>query len=278
MAGNLKQLLERKLTKKELSVFIKSFDSLGNIAVIEIPEELEKKEKLIGNTIIESNKNIKTVCRIAGKHKGKFRIQPVKIIAGEKNFIADYRESNSRLVFDVRKTFFSPRLSNERLRISKLIKKGETVGCFFAGVGPYPIVFAKNSQMKKAFAVELNPDAVEFMEKNTELNKVQGKIEVIKGNVNKVAGTRLKDSCDRIVMPMPHGGETFLSASIKALKKKGVIHFYQVLEKETAFETAIERAKKECIKQKRKFVLLDKRKVRPFSATKIQVVIDFRAG
>ena len=79
-------------------------------------------------------------------------------------------------------------------------------------------------------------------------------------------------------MPMPHGGETFLKQTLKALKKNGVIHFYQVLEKETAFETAIKRAKTECIKQKRTFKLLNKRIVRPFSTTKVQVVIDFKAN
>ncbi|MBU2101002.1 RsmD family RNA methyltransferase [Candidatus Micrarchaeota archaeon] len=278
MAGNLKQALEKKLSEKEKAVFVKSFDSLGNIAVIEIPKELKKKEQLIGNTLLELNKNFKTVCKIAGPHKGKYRLQPLKIIAGEKNFIAEYKESGCRFVFDVRKTFFSPRLSNERLRISKLIKKNEIIGCFFAGVSPFPVVFSKNSEMKKAFAVELNPEAVKMMKKNVLINKCAEKITVIQGDVNKIARTKLKNSCDRIVMPMPHGGENFLKETLKALKKNGVIHFYQVLEKETAFEEAIARAKKECIKQKRKFVLLDKKIVRPFSATKVQVVIDFKAG
>jgi tRNA (guanine37-N1)-methyltransferase len=276
MSGNLKKVLGKKLSKKEQAVFVKSFDSLGNIAVIEIPKELEKKEKLIGNTLLELNKNFKTVCKITGKHKGKFRVQPLKIIAGEKNFIAEYKESGCKFVFDARKVFFSPRLSNERLRISKLIKKDETVGCFFAGVGPFPVVFAKNSEMKKAFAVELNPKAVEWMEKNIKLNKCEKKITVIKGDVNKIASGRLKNSCDRIVMPMPHGGETFLASTLKAAKKNAVIHFYQVLPKETAFEEAVERAETECRKQKRKFFLLDKRIVRPFSASKVQVVIDFK--
>jgi tRNA (guanine37-N1)-methyltransferase len=273
--GNLKQALKKKLTKKELSFLVKSFDSVGNIAIIEIPEELKKKEKLIGETIIQLNKNIKTVCKITGKHKGKYRLQPLKIIAGEKNFIAEYKESKCKFVFDVRKVFFSPRLSNERLRISKLIKEGEIVGCFFAGVGPYPIIFAKNSLMKKAVAIELNPEAVKYLKKNTELNKVKEKIQVIQGDVNKI-GEKLKNSFDRVVMPMPHGGETFLNAALNTAKKGAVIHFYQVLPKENAFETAIERAKKECEKQGRKFKLLDKRKVRPFSATKMQVVIDFK--
>ncbi len=278
MAGNLKEVLQKKLTKKESEVFVKSFDSLGNIAVIEIPKELEKKEKLIGETIISLNKNFETVCKIAGPHKGKYRIQPLKVIAGKKNFIAEYKESGCKFVFDARKVFFSPRLSNERLRISKLIKKGEVIGCFFAGAGTYPIVFSKNSEMKKAFAVELNPEGIKYMKKNIELNKCKDKVEAIKGDVNKIAGTKLKKCCDRIVMPMPHGGENFLKATLKALKKNGVIHFYQVLEKETAFETAIQRAKIECLKQKRKFKLLNKRIVRPFSASKVQVVIDFQAS
>jgi len=41
----LRQALEKKLTKKEREKLISSYDVLGSIAIIEIPPELEKKEK-----------------------------------------------------------------------------------------------------------------------------------------------------------------------------------------------------------------------------------------
>ena len=42
----LKQALEKKLGKKEIANLIASYDMMGGIAVITIPPELVKKEKL----------------------------------------------------------------------------------------------------------------------------------------------------------------------------------------------------------------------------------------
>ena len=87
---NLKEALKNKLTKKELNQLITSFDSIGNIAVIQVPDELKRKEKLIGNTLLKLNKQFKTVCKVVSPRKGKYRVQELKSIAGEKNFIAEY--------------------------------------------------------------------------------------------------------------------------------------------------------------------------------------------
>ena len=42
---NLKEALKGKLSKKEMKILIASFDSVGDIAVIQIPKGLEKKKK-----------------------------------------------------------------------------------------------------------------------------------------------------------------------------------------------------------------------------------------
>jgi len=276
---NLKEALEGKLSQKEKSFLVSSFDQLGNIAVIEVPEELNKKEKIIGGALLKVNKSIKTVCKISGAHKGKFRVQPLKIIAGKKNFIAEYNESGCRFLFDIRKVFFSPRLASERLRIAKLIQPNEVIGAFFAGVGPYPIVFARNSPMKKAFAVELNPVAVKYMEENISLNKCKEKIEVIKGDVKKIASKKMKGKCDRIVMPLPHTGEDFLNSAFTALKPEGgIIHFYKVALRDNPYEGALQKISKIAKKFRKKFSVLYKKQVRPFSASKIQVAIDFKVN
>ena len=109
--------------------------------------ELEGKAKAIGEALLSLNKQFETVCMVTGQHKGLFRVQPVKVIAGKKNKKALYKESGCTFLVHLGKVFFSPRLGTERARISKLIKKGEVVGAFFAGVGPFPIVFAKNSRV-----------------------------------------------------------------------------------------------------------------------------------
>ena len=52
MPQNLKTLLEKILTKKQLDLMPSSFDTVGDILIFsEFPKELEKKEKIIGTKI-----------------------------------------------------------------------------------------------------------------------------------------------------------------------------------------------------------------------------------
>ena len=214
------------------------------------------------------------LCKKIGKITGKYRTRKVKVIAGKKTKKTVYRESGCSFHVDIEKVFFSPRLMGERARIAGLIKPGETVGAFFAGVGPYPIVFAKHSKMEKAFAIELNREAVKLMKKNIELNKVEGKVIPLLGDVKKLS-KKIAGKCDRVVMPMPKCGEDFLEAAFTAAKQKAVIHFYHFVLKDEGFDSAIEKIGRACKKHGIEYRVLDKRIVLSSSPSKIEVVIDF---
>jgi tRNA (guanine37-N1)-methyltransferase len=271
---NLKEALCDKLTKEEFEFAPKAYDSFGDIAVIEIPKELEKKKKLIGETLLAIQPRFVTVCSIESNHEGEFRVQQVKVIAGKKNLIATYKESAVTLKVPLGEVFFSPRLGTERLRIAHKIKKGEEIGCWFSGVGPYPIVFAKNSVMKHATAIELNPIAHDFAKENVIINKCADKIDFIKGDVKKVY-KKYKQVFDRIAMPLPHTGYLFLEEAFYCIKSKGTIYFYEIVEKGNLKlpESQIREAAK---KQDRKIRIMKKRRVRQFSPTKEQVVFDIK--
>ena len=71
----LREVLSKKLTKKELKALITSYDVMGSIAIIGVPDELKKKEKLIAETLLSMHNNVKTVLKKAGIHKGKYRRQ-----------------------------------------------------------------------------------------------------------------------------------------------------------------------------------------------------------
>jgi tRNA (guanine37-N1)-methyltransferase len=49
---DLRQKLSKKLSKREMKFLKTSFDIIGDIAVIEIPDELMKKQKLIAETLM----------------------------------------------------------------------------------------------------------------------------------------------------------------------------------------------------------------------------------
>lgn len=272
---SLKEALETVLSAEEKKILVSGFDTLGNIAIIEIPEELEKKERLIGETLLKLNKNLETVCKKTGAHKGKFRVEPVKVIAGKKKLVASYKEFGCSFRIHIGKVFFSPRLSRERQRINALIKPGETIGAFFAGVGPFPIVFAKNSRMKKAVAIELNPVAVKDMEFNIRQNKVSEKVMPVLGDVKKVVPKKYRGLFDRVVMPLPKGAQDFFREALVSLNPKGgVIHFYAFAPAANPFEELENHLKSVAEKNGFSLRFSAEHQVRTFSKELIQVVLD----
>lgn len=239
----LKEALERKLTKKEKESFTRAFDMIGDIAIIEIKKELERKEKMIAEKILELNKHIKTVCKKSGAHKGRYRRQKLKIIGGEKRKTTIYKENGARMRFNVETSYFSPRLSTERKRISQFVKPNEDVLVMFSGVAPYPLVISGNTKAREIVGIEMNPEAHKFALENTKLNKAKN-IKLFLGDVKKVL-PKLRRKFDRILMPLPKTADEFLGVALKAAKKGTAIHFYDFLN-EDEFDLAIDKIKKSC--------------------------------
>ncbi|VVC00135.1 tRNA (guanine(37)-N1)-methyltransferase Trm5b [uncultured archaeon] len=273
-----REALEGKLPKKLMKSVPSSFDSLGNAAIIEVPDELEGRGKALGKALMEVNKSIESVFMKTGAHTGIFRNEPVKLVAGKKIEKAVYREHGCTFRISIGKVFFSPRLSTERRRISGLIKPGEEVAALFAGVGPFPIVFAKNSQMGKAVAIELNPVAVGDMKENIKMNKVEGRVEAVFGDVKALAEKPgYFGKFDRAVMPLPKGGESFLEDAIKYIKPSGgVVHYYQFVSRDDPYSVPHRQIEAACKSLGRKFEVLFERQVREYAPEIIQVVVDFR--
>lgn len=221
----LKEVLEGKLNEKEERLLRQGFDTVGDIAIIEIPKELVKKERVIAQAVLKQHKNVKVVAKKLGGHEGKYRVQKVKILAGVKRTETVHKESGVICKLGVAKCYFSPRLGTERMRIAKQVKPEEKVLVMFSGVGIYPLIMAKHSQAKKIVGIEINPTAHKYAQENMLLNKAGGKIVLYKGDVRKVA-PKIKERFDRIIMPLPKTAITYLDLAFKLANKKAVIHLY----------------------------------------------------
>ena len=130
-----------------------------------------------------------------------------------------YKENGCVFRFNLDCCYFSPRLSNERIEIASKIKKNDNVLVMFAGVAPYSIIIAKNSKAKKVFSNEINKEANKYAKLNVELNKLKKKVELVPGDIKKVA-KKLKKKFDVIVMPRPKLKDTFLEQAFM-LSKRG---------------------------------------------------------
>lgn len=277
MAPKLKELLKGKLNEGELGEVISSFDVVGELAIIKIPKKLIKKQLLIATAIFQLQPSVKTILKITQEHSGKFRLPKYKFLAGKKTFETISKENGCSFHVDVRKSYFSPRLSNERKRIYEQVEEGETVCVFFAGVGAFAIEIAKYSNAKNVIGIEWNPSAVRSMEKNMQLNKIKN-MQATSGNVA-VVSKKFFNSCSRVVMPSPSNSEKYLDYALKCLKnKKGIIHFYHFAENKDSFKKPVQWIESAAKKQKLRLVILHSRVVNAVSSQKVQVCIDARIG
>ncbi|HKZ34153.1 MAG TPA: methyltransferase domain-containing protein, partial [Candidatus Nanoarchaeia archaeon] len=203
----------------------------------------------------------------------RLRKQETKWLAGEKTKEVLYRENGCVFRFNIDKTYFSPRLSNERKEISQKIKKGDEVLVMFAGVGPYPIVIAKNSGASKVVSIEINREANKYAKMNVELNGVKGKVEIIQGDVKRIAN-KIKEKYDVIVMPRPQLKDSFLREAF-ILSKKGTRIFYYDFCKEEEIEQIVNRIKSEAKKSGRKIKILKIKKAGEIAPYKYRIRVDF---
>jgi len=252
-----------------------SYDIIGSrekaIAIVEIPEDFEKKEKEIAQRILTRHKNVKSVLKKVSERKDIFRTREYKLLLGDKNTEVVHKEFGCRFKLDPRKVYFSGREGTERLRIANQVKPNETVMLMFAGVGVYGIIIAKKQPQVKIISIEINPLAFEYMKENIRMNKVEDKIIPVLGDVKE----KCKDwygKCDRIIMPLPHGAESFLPLARECLKPEGGFTHLYIIEKEENLKKRTEKI----INKIKKKIDLKINKVLPYAPRTNKYCIDIK--
>jgi len=209
----------------DLSSFETGIDVIGDIAIVKLRPGLGSDEKALAKAILAEMKSVKCVYGQEGGIEGDFRLRKLRHLGGEERTITEHKENGIRLKLDVETCYFSPRLSTERLRIAEKVAEGEKVLNMFAGVGPFSILIAKRTGV---WSCELNDAAFKFHLENNRLNKVEGRIKMIKGDAmllpEEVEG---EGPFERILMPHPSQSNLFLRAALSMLAPGGVVHYYR---------------------------------------------------
>jgi len=319
----------------------RAFDFLGNIAIINFHKEFKQSEhhgrilkrhktpnqvglkenlqkrfllgarKKYAQELMKKNKSITTVLEKSGKVSGRLRKPTLKHLAGKKTKEVLYKENNCVFRFNTDTTYFSPRLSNERKEIASKIKKGEIVLVMFAGVSPFSIVIAKNSQAEKIYSNEINREANKYGQLNIELNKVKDKVELIPGDiknvvkkiglsnlqankkqliknslVNKISSDgrvggkvnitpNIPNKFDVIVMPRPQLKDSFLKQAFALSKKATRIYYYDFCKIDKT-KNILEKIQTEAKIAKKKIKILKTKKAGEIAPYKIRFRVDFQ--
>ncbi|MCW8801724.1 MAG: class I SAM-dependent methyltransferase family protein [Candidatus Bathyarchaeota archaeon] len=270
-------LLKDKLPPQLLELVPHAIDFIGDIAIVEIPDDLSEYKSLIGQAILKAHKQTNTVLAKAGAVTGVYRIRELEFLAGTNKTSTVCVEYGNTLHVDVAKAYFSPRLSNEHNRVAAQVTPKETVIDLFAGVGPFAIPIAKNHKTIQVYAIDINPDAISLLEKNIKLNHLEKQVVPLVGDSRKIVKEQLSHKADRIIMNLPETALEFVDTACEAIKPEGgIVHYYCFVSDSSE---PLETAKKEleqAVKQNNRHVtkFLFAKTVREVAPYAWQVVVD----
>lgn len=204
------------------------FDRVGDIAVIGITPEAAPWEHEIGALLLALHPaTIRVVAKRTGAHGGEYRTLPLRVIAGEERLATIHRENGVLLHLDLSQVYFSVRSAHERARIAAQVQPGERVAVLCSGVGPFPLVIGRHSKACEVIGIEKNPVAHELALRNLRANRTIRNVRLLAGDVGEVL-PNLDREFDRLVVVLPHGGETLLPCALDALRPGGILHFYDM--------------------------------------------------
>jgi len=222
----LKKILSQKLPPSELRKVSNSYDIIGDVAIIRSTGNRQTNQ-VAGDAIRSIHRNVHIVFIQSTPIYGDYRLRKLELVVGENRTETIYKEFGCSFLVDIRRCYFSPRLSYERMRIAKQVAPNEVLINMFAGVGCFSIIISKYSKAKRIYSIDLNPQAYCYMKKNIQLNNLMNKVLPIIGDAQDVlCQKRFLNSADRVLMPLPELASICLPVALSVIKPGGLIHYY----------------------------------------------------
>lgn len=234
---SLADFLQTKIPSNLQQYLPHSWDIIGDLIIFEIEKDKIRAFtpflSILGEAFLTIFPFIKGVFMKSGEIEGRFRLRPIKFIAGENRTLTIHKENGCKFKVDIGKAFFTPRLVTERARITYLIKKHPfPIIDMFSGVGSFIIQIVKYCNVE-GLAIDINPAAIQLCKHNVRLNKLENFIKIFQGDAAKVKTILysfpiLERSLKHLLMNLPEHSLDYLPAAISLLNETGGwIHIYQ---------------------------------------------------
>jgi tRNA (guanine37-N1)-methyltransferase len=218
-----RQLLDwRPEEKAELP---RSFDVVGDIVLIRLPEALEPRKEEIGRALLTFVPTARIVGLDRGVH-GPERRRRVERIAGAEGWRTRHRENGLELEVDVERAYFSPRLAREHERVAAEVREGERVYDLCCGVGPFSLLLARDARASHVTAVDSNPDAISMLRATRARYPWGGRIEVVEAPIERFLSRA--EAVERVILNLPHEGIKYLPSVAPTIAPRGRLHYYEV--------------------------------------------------
>ncbi|KAH9651019.1 tRNA (guanine(37)-N1)-methyltransferase 2 [Citrus sinensis] len=207
------QILEALLPKG--MIIPSAFETVGHIAHLNLREEHQPFKYLIAKVVLDKNKpKIQTVVNKIDAIHIDYRTMQLEVLAGNNSLVTMLVENGLRFNVDLATVYWNSKLATERQRLLSGFNFKDVVCDVFAGVGPISIPAAKI--VKRVYANDLNPYAVDYLERNSVLNKLEKKIEVFNMDgrrfIDAMFASQKAHKITQVVMNLPNDATEFLDA------------------------------------------------------------------
>ncbi len=220
----LVDLLRGSLPDEALSRVPRSYQVVGNIALVHLPEDLLEHGPAIGEAIARVSAGVRAVYSSTST-EGEFRVRRLVRLWGEDATETVHTEHGVRIALDIGKVYFNPTLSYEHWRVSEEVVDGERVLDLFSGVGPFSLHIASKREAT-CFAVDSNPWAVVYMLRSIALNRLRGRIVPVLSSVEEFLEAVGEGSFTRAIVDLPHRSLEYVDSVLGKLVCGGVVHVY----------------------------------------------------
>jgi len=252
----------------------RSFDVVGDIVLIRLPDAVESRGPEIGEALLRFVPGARLVGRDRGV-QGSERRRLVERLAGSGPWTTRHRENGIELEVDLEGAYFSPRLAREHARIAAEVRDGDRVYDLCCGVGPFAVTIARDGRAAEIVAVDANPRAVDRLRATLARHPYRSKVEVVEDRVERFLVS--KTPFERVVFNLPHEGIKYLPSVGNAVSRAGRLFFYEVVEREARARRPGQLV--EILGGSPRWGLADSRTVHPYSPTSDLVAFTFeRAG
>ncbi len=222
-----------ELSEAERAFLPRSFDVIGDIVLIRVPDELASRSAAIGEALLRFVPNARIVGADHGVH-GPDRVRRLERIAGAGSWSTRHRENGIEIDVDVERAYFSPRLAREHARVASSVRDGEEVFDLCCGVGPFALAIARDGRARTVWAVDHNPAAIELLVASAARLGRGDRLRPVRADVASFLAEGRP--CDRAVLNLPHEGIKYLASVARSVRPAGAIHYYEVVDR-TALAT-----------------------------------------
>jgi tRNA wybutosine-synthesizing protein 2 len=218
----LRERLKTQISEADTKKIMKSYEQLGDIIIISIPNEYKELTDFIGKSFFESFE-CQTVLE-KGFVSGEFRVPYYKKIIGN-GFVTIHKENGILYKIDLSKVMFSSGNIAERIRMADVSSPDEVVIDMFSGIGYFTLPLAKYGK-SIVWALEKNPNSYGLLLENISLNRLTGRVFPVNTDC---LDFNPDFKADRIVMGYFSDDERFLLKALDMIKDGGIIHYHNTV-------------------------------------------------